>query len=102
MACEDKDLAEIWAAITDLRKANAETMTALARIEEQLRGIKDLLSERCETRLATLNTIQSRQEAHATKIETIERKQSFTDGRSSVVAAVVAGVITLMAAYWKK
>lgn len=44
------EISELWEAVNRLRGESASGQAMLARIEEQIKGIKDLLAERCEAR----------------------------------------------------
>lgn len=101
MPCDEKDIANLWEAITDQRKAQAENALALARIEEQGRGVRELLSERCEARLVIIGEIKARQSAQEHRMTEMEKRERFAQGKAAGIAAVIAFGIALLSRIWK-
>ena len=98
---DDRDISELWEAMTKLREGQTDNSLALARIEEQGRGNRELLTERCEARRKTMDEIRNRQDQQESRIGELERKERFAQGKAAGVAAVLALIAAFLAKLWR-
>lgn len=80
------ELTQIWDELGKLSQRASGQETALARIEENLRGIRELLSERCEIRGQGQNELFSR-------VRSLEQRVWWASGAAAAVSFMVGQVM---------
>lgn len=80
------ELAQVWEALERLSHRSTVLETAMARIEEHLRGIRELLAERCELRGTTQAELCSR-------VRTLEQRQWWAAGFAAAASFVASWLI---------